>query len=103
MFLLEWYATRLDSNLMVRQLTDTDRLPTAQFIPVTPNVDAGAEVFQNGVLRLTPAVSAMPYTSAAGRLCMVQDPIKKGDLDTQTFTPHQQDRSGTVFSNWRKK
>lgn len=102
-FILKWYATRLDAKLMVRQLTDTDRLPTAQFIPATPNTDADAEVFQDGVLRLSPAISEMPYTSAVGLLCMVQDPIKKGDSVRQEFTPLQQNRRGSVISNWRRK
>jgi len=76
-FHLEWYATRLDANLQVRQLTDTDRLPRAEFIPTIPKTDADSETFQDGVLRLYPPVSDTPYRKAVGLLCMVQGTDKK--------------------------
>lgn len=100
-FLLSWFETRLDALLMVQPLEDANKLPRAVFIPATPNASAGAEVFQDGILRLYPP-EGEPYTSAVGLLCMVQDPIKTGDQVTQEFTPGRHRRRRNVFSNWRR-
>ena len=102
-FMLQWYPTRLDSLLMVNRLTDTDRLPTARFIPEVPNPNADPNVYQDGVLRLTPSESESPYMSAVGLLCMVQNAIQQGDPITQPFTPGQQRHRQDVYSNWRRK
>lgn len=72
-FHLEWYANRLDANLMVRQLTNTERLPRPVFTPETPNTDAEPTQRQEGTLRLYRPESAMPYTSVVGLLCINQD------------------------------
>lgn len=102
-FVLKWFATRLDALLMVDELTDTDRLPKALFIPGTPSTDFGAEVFQNGVLRLTPSTHMTPYTSAVGLLCMEQHPVERGTTVAQTFAPGEHRQRQDVYSNWRRK
>ncbi len=87
-FVLEWYANRLDSLLMVDPLTDTERLPSAVFIPNTPNaIDVEPDAFQNGVLRLYPSRHENPYTGAIGLLCMEQCPVKAGDPKTNPVDP----------------
>ncbi len=84
-FYIEWYATRLDAKRMINRLSDTDRLPRADFFPSAPNRDAEADELQRGTLRLRAAVGDNPYTSAVGLLCVEQDlrraaPVKK-DVD----------------------
>ena len=86
-FTVEWYATRLDARLMVNRLTDTERLPTARFIPEIPNPNAGAGEFQDGIVRLFPSTHEMPYTNAIGLLCMEQCPVKAGDPKTNPVDP----------------
>ena len=86
-FELMWYATRLDSLLRIDELTDTARLPTARFIPKVPDADAPPDVYQDGVLRLTPSTHETPYTEAVGLLCMVQQPAIKGDPKTNPVGP----------------
>lgn len=76
-FHLEWYANRLDANLRVRQLTDTDRLPRAVFFPETPNTDAEPTQRQEGRLRLHRPESATPYVSVVALLCIHQDALRQ--------------------------
>lgn len=102
-FHLEWYPTRLQANLMTNRLTDTDRLPTATFLPPVPNAAGEPETFQDGVLQLRPPVSDMPYTSAVGVLCMVQDPILEGDPDAQALNIAELRPTQRVISNWRPR
>ena len=75
MFAVEWYATRLDAMLRIQQLPDTDRLPRPVWIPSVPDTSMGAEVLQDGVLRLYPPISETPYETAVGVLCVNQEDI----------------------------
>lgn len=69
-FKLAWYETQLDAELLSNKITEVDRLPLAVFLPATPNKSLGAEVRQDGVLRLYPSKHENPITSAVGLLCL---------------------------------
>ncbi len=71
-FRLDWYATRADADARQNKLTDTDRLPTAQFIPATPNTDGAADALKDGTVLLT-APASNGYENPVGIIEMVQD------------------------------
>lgn len=85
-FDVEWYPTRLDAKRMINRLTDTNRLPRAEFFPIVPNKVPAAETLQNGRLRLYRPESDAPYSSAIGVLCVVQDE-KEGTPIMKQITP----------------
>lgn len=103
-FHLEWYANRLDANLMVRQLTDTDRLPRPVFTPETPNTDAEPTQLQEGTLRLYRPESATPYTSVVGLLCINQDEtvIQTTKKVRQKVNPFERNRRPPHYPQWER-
>ena len=102
-FHLEWYANRLDEKLMVRRLTDMDRLPRAVFTPAIPNTDAEPTELQEGTLRLYRPVSATPYTSFVGALCIEQNLNQQITTRTQEIVTTTPNLRAQVFSNWHRR
>lgn len=70
-FRLDWYATRADADARRNKLTDTDRLPSAEFLPATPS-GTDADALQDGTVILT-APASNGYENPVGIIEMVQD------------------------------
>lgn len=68
-FELHWYATQTDADAFENRLTDASRLPTATFVPATPNDATG---LQDGNVFLT-APTTNGYENPVGVIEMTQD------------------------------